>query len=187
MGITVTSNLALIKPDANESIKQSLPTFNGWASQNGTNMDKIDALFRKDTASYTPVWSAVTTPPTLGAGGLIEGKYVRFLPRLVVVFVRIFCGGAGFAAGTGNYSITIPVAADPSFSAFSHTLPIGKMIYQDNSAVLTSSVFPLIYSPSAGTVFARPSEGGTWGSALPVVPAQNDRYSGYFIYPTAVP
>lgn len=191
MGTTVTTNLALIKPDTAESIQENLPTFAGWAAQNGINMDKLDALFRASTGTYTATWGSSGVAPTLGAGGFAEGKYIRFLPRMVMVFFRIFAGGAGFAAGTGTYNIALPpVAMDPAFatpSVFSDTIPIGKMVYQDNSAVLTSSVFPLNYLPSANGVQSSASVGGTWSATVPVVPAQNDRFSGYFEYPTAVP
>jgi hypothetical protein len=188
MGTTVSSNLSLIKPDLAESIKANLPTFDGWAAQNGANMDKIDSLFRDDVISaYTLNWTATVGNPTLGAGGFTEGKYIRFFPRMVAVFFRIFTGGAGFAVGSGLYRINLPVAVDPAFASFTHTMPLGKAIYSDNSAILTSSVFTPIYSPSAGFVFFRPSAGGTWDPATPVIPAQNDRLSGYLLYPTAVP
>jgi hypothetical protein len=186
MGTTVTTNLGLIKPDTDEKIKEDLPTFDGWAAQNEANMDTIDALFRASDSTYTPTWGASVTPPTLGAGGFTEGKVIRLWPRMVVVFFRIFTGGAGFLDGSGNYTLNLPVAIDPSFSAFSHTMPIGKMIFLDSSAIVSSSVFPLIYSPASNLIFARPSEGGTWTDVLPVVPGQNDRFSGYFMYPTAV-
>lgn len=185
MGTTVTTNLALIKPDTNESIKQNLPTFNGWAAQNAVNMDTIDGLFKATNTTGTLTWGATTTPPTLGSGGFAEQKILRLWPRMVIIYYRIFAGGAGFAAGSGSYTLTLPFAVDPSFSAFSQTLPVGKMIFQDNSAALTSSVFSLIYSPTSALLFARPSEGGTWNNTTPVVPAQNDRFSGYAIIPTA--
>lgn len=187
MGITVTTNLGLIKPDVDEKIKEDLPTFAGWASQNEDNMDKIDSLFRASVHSYTPTWgSNGGVAPTLGAGGSVEGKYIRLWPRMVVVFFRINTGGAGFNPGTAVYTLSLPVAIDPEFSDFTHTLPLGKMTFFDASAALTSTVMPLVYSPSAALMFARPSEGGTWSATLPVAPAQTDRYSGYFMYPTAV-
>ena len=187
MGTTVTTNLGLIKPDTDEKIKEDLPTFTGWAAQNAANMNIIDSLFRASVHSYTPVWgSSGGVAPTLGAGGTIEGKYIRLWPRMVKVFFRIFTGGAGFNPGTVSYTLTLPVAIDPSFAAFSHTVPLGKMIFHDSGTAATSSVMPLIYSPTSDRMFARPSEGGTWSATLPVIPGQSDRYSGYFSYPTAV-
>jgi hypothetical protein len=185
MGTTVTTNLGLIKPDIDEKIQEDLPTFEGWATQNQKNVDKLDALFRHTSHSYTLTWGALTTPPTLGATGFTEAKYIRLWPRMVIVYFRIYAGLAGFAAGAGSYTLNLPPdAIDPEFAEFSHTLPIGKMIFQDNNAVLTSTVMPLVYSPASGLIFARPSEGGTWSATLPVVPAGADRYSGYFMYPT---
>lgn len=186
MGTTVTTNLGLIKPDLDEKIKEDLPTFDGWVAQNGNNMDEIDALFRASNTTYVLTWGATTTPPTLGAGGFTEGKFIRLWPRMVVVFFRIFTGGAGFAAGSGSYTLNLPVAVDPEFADFSHTVPVGKMTFLDSGSAVSSSVMPLIYSPSSSLLFARPSEGGTWTNVLPVIPGQSDRYSGYFMYPTAV-
>jgi len=188
VGTTVTTNLGLIKPDGSESIKENLPTFDGWASQNEDNMDKIDSLFRDDVVnSYVVNWTASAVNPTLGATGFTEGKYIRFMPRMVAVFFRIFTGGIGFVAGTGLYRINLPLAVDPAFAAFSHTVPIGKASFNDASAALTSSVFLAIYSPASSLLFFRPSAGGTWDNAVPVAPGQNDRLAGYVLYPTAVP
>ena len=186
IGTTVTTNLALIKPDTSESIKENLPTFAGWADQNADNCDNIDRLFRAATGTYTLNWTASSVNPTLGAGGTTEGKYVRLWPRLVIVWFRIFMGGAGFAAGTGHFRINLPFTMDAALAAYStETLSIGKAIYQDASAVLTSSVFLVNYLNSASVCIFRPSAGGLWDNASPVVPAQNDRISGYLMYPTS--
>lgn len=185
MGTTVTTNLGLIKPDVDEKIKEDLPIFDGWASQNSDNMDKIDSLFRASVHSYTPVWGSSGVAPVYGAGGTIEGKYIRLWPRMVVVFFRIFTGAAGFNPGTLLYNLTLPVAIDSEFTDFSNTVPVGKMTFFDSGTVLTSSAMPLLYSPSLDRIISRPSEGGTWSATVPVIPGQGDRYSGYFIYPTA--
>lgn len=186
MGTTVSTNLGLIKPDLDESIKEDLPTFDGWAAQNAANMDMIDSIFRASNTTYTLNWTSGGTNPTLGAGGFTEGKYVRLFPRMTVVFFRIFNGGAGFAQGTGQYRINLPVAPDPGLgSGFSETIPIGKAIFYDISAALTCSVFTANLFHPGGYVVFRPSRGDTWNATTPVVPAQNDRMSGYLMYPTA--
>ena len=186
MGTTVTTNLGLIKPDGNESIKANLPTFAGWAVQNGLNQDKLDALFRASTGTYTVNFTASSVNPTLGTGGTTEGKYIRLWPRMVLVFFRVFMGGAGFATGTGHYRINLPFTVDPVLTAFAtETLSIGKAIFQDNSAVLTSSVFSIGYLHSATSLIFRPSAGGLWDNASPVTLAQNDRLAGYVMYPTS--
>lgn len=186
MGTTVTTNLGLIKPDIDESIKENLPTFPGWAAQNASNCDKIDSLFRASTSTYTLNWTASTSNPTLGSGGFTEGKYIRLFPRMTFVFFRIFMGGAGFATGSGHYRINLPFAVDPAVAAFTaEGLTIGKAIFQDASAVLTSSVFLVDYLNTSSVCIFRPSAGGLWDNASPVVPAQNDRISGYVMYPTS--
>jgi hypothetical protein len=186
MGTTVTTNLGLIKPDIGESIKENLPTFAGWASQNEDNCDVLDSLFRAESASYAPTWTATTANPTLGAGGFIVGNYIRLYPRMVIGYFRLFTGGAGFAVGTGNYLISLPVAVDPDLLTFNQSPGIGKALFQDNSAVATSSNFTALIHTTGTEIFFRSSGGIAWTAATPVVPAQNDRVSGYFMYPTEV-
>jgi hypothetical protein len=185
MGVTVTTNLQLIKPDQNESIKQALPTYAGWASQNATNQDKIDAIFRNSTGTYTVNWTGSVANPTFGAGGSTEGKYVRLFPRLVIVSFKLYAGAAGFGTGSGQYRINAPFALDPVFSSFTELLPVGKAIYYDNSSATTCSAWAVCFRPSDGLILMRPPEGDVWSSTNPVVPALQDRVSGYFVYPTA--
>lgn len=186
MGTTVTTNLGLIKPDISEKIKEDLPTFPGWASQNADNMDMIDSLFRASTATYSIAWTGAGSNPTIGSGGLLEGKYVRFFPRMVAVFFRIHFGSAGFVAGSGQYRISVPVAPDPNFAGFLDMIPIGKAMYQDASTTLTNSVYSVNWYPAANNLVLRPSTGDVWSSTVPIVPAQDDKISGFCIYPTAV-
>lgn len=185
MATTITTHLSLIKPDTSESIKANLPTYAGWTVQNAANMDVIDSLFRAELLSYSPSWGATVTPPTLGAGGFVEGKYIRLWPRMVIVYFRIAAGGAGFNRGNGAYTISPPVAVDPAFGAFSHSVPVGKMVYFGVTGI-ASSVFAVMYDVATNLMLARPSAGGTWGATVPVNADQNNTYSGYFMYPTAV-
>lgn len=186
MGTTATSNLALIKPDTLESIKPNLPTFPGWAFQNGQNCDKIDALFRASNSTWTPLWTG-TSNPAVGTGGFIEGKYLRLFPRLVIGFFRIFTGTASFTAGSGSYSLSIPVPIASELDGFNSEMTIGKACFLDASAVATCSAFNVCYSPPSDVMFLRAPTGDTWSATNPVVPAVNDRISGYFMYPTSTP
>ena len=181
----MTANLSLIKPDVNERIEEALPTFAGWAAQNAINMDNIDALFRATTHSYSPSWTAATTNPTLGAGGSVTGKYLRLFPRMVIGHFLIFTGGAGFAAGSGFYNISAPVAMPTELLTFADSIPVGKAAFHDNSAVLTSTVFEIMCSVTTGNFFLKDPSGASWTDVSPVVPAQNDRLTGYFMYPTS--
>ncbi len=186
MGTTVTTNLSLIKPDLLEKIKEDLPTFPGWASQNSDNCDAIDALFRRSTHTWAPAWTG-SVNPVLGAGGLIEGKYIRLFPRMVVGFLRIYTGGAGFSAGTGGYSISAPVAMDASLTGFQNEMVIGKACFYDDSSAATSSAFQVMYSTSGGAIFMRQPNNDLWSATSPVAMAQQDRLSAYFMYPTSAP
>lgn len=185
MGTSITTNLGLIKPDGSEKIKEELPTYAGWAAQNANNMDVIDGLFRASNTTFTPTWGAATTPPTLGAGGFVEGKYLRLWPRMVIAYYRIYCGGAGFAAGSGQYSLTLPVAVPTEFNNFSDAVTVGKAILYDDSAVLTSDLLTVMWSKTGNNLFLRIPAGGTWSNTNPFTLAQQDRVSIYIMYPTS--
>lgn len=183
MSFTVTPNISLIKPDDNESIKQNLPTFPGWASQNGSNQDTLDGLFRRNNSTYTVNLTASGGNPTLGATGLTEGRYARLWPKMVVVWFRIYMGGAGFAAGTGTYRINLPFAMDPDLLTMMGTrqLPIGKLHFKDTSNVLLSSALLALYDPASSSVVFGLSQGGILDATSV---GQDDRFAGYFMYPT---
>lgn len=185
MGTTVTTNIGLIKPDLAEKIQEDLPTFAGWADQNADNCDTIDALFRDDSTTFTLTLTADSVNPTPGASALFEGKYVRLWPRLVIVFFRIYVGGAGFAAGTGDYKINLPFAMDATLIGAdgNRLFPVGKCLFRDASSALTSSVFLLLYDPAATAIRFQLAQGDLLADTHPV--SQDDRLSGYFMYPTS--
>lgn len=184
MGTTVSTNLSLIKPDINESIKQALPTFPGFASQNASNCNTIDALFRCSNGTYTPTLTCSSVNPTIGTGGFVEGKYIRLWPRMVFTYFRINFGTTGFAAGTGFYRMTIPFAFDATMKAVDNTrpIPVGKCVYNDANSILLSSVLLVNYEGNNDVVTFVP----TAGSLLNATAIQaSDQISGYFMYPTS--
>lgn len=186
MGTTVTTNLGLIKPDQDEYIKENLPTFPGWAAQNEINMDKVDALFRGSTSGYALTLTATSVNPTLGAGSLLEGKFVRLWPRMIFAFFRVYVGAAGFAAGTGTYRINTPVTTALTLANAngSRPFPVGKAVFHDNSAAATASAVLCNYDPSSDRVVFQLSGGGLLTNTDV---GQDDRFSGYFMYPTDTP
>lgn len=184
IGTTVTTNLGLIKPDGSESIKESLPLAVGWSAQNETNCGKLDALFRKTTHTYSPSWTSDNTNPTLGASGAVTGKYLRFHPRMVAGYFNIFTGGAGFSAGSGLYRLSIPATVPTEFPTMNNSVPVGQAYLHDADAAATSTVFVVMYDIAANVLVFRRHDGDYWRSTAPITLAQNDRLSGYFIYPT---
>lgn len=186
MGTTVTSNLGLIKPDDDESIKANMPTFAGWCAQNTVNMDKIDALFRGSINNYTLNLTAASVNPTLGAGSVLEGKYVRLWPRMIIVFFRIYVGGAGFAAGTGTYRINTPVSTATTLTTANgaRPFPVGKSIFHDSSAAATCSAVLVNYDPASDRFVFQLSAGGLLTNTDV---GQDDRFAGYCLYPTDTP
>lgn len=186
MGTTVTTNLGLIKPDGAESIKANMPTFAGWAAQNAANMDKIDTLFRSSNSTYTPVWSAGGTPVVLGSGGFVEGKWLRIFPRLVIVYYRVLTGAAGFVPGTGQYRLTLPFLPASELLGLFDSPPCGKSILLDNDTVNLSSCMVAVLSTSTpGSLSFRDAGGNFFAPTVPTTLAQNDRFSGYCMYPTS--
>lgn len=185
MGTTVTTNLGLIKPDTSESIEENLPTFDGWATQNAANCNKIDTLFRHSLDTYSPSWTADSVNPTLGSGGFTEGKFIRLYPRLVIGYFRLFTGGAGFATGTGLYRWSLPVAVSSELLSFNDSIPVGKAYLQDNNVVANCTVLVVMYDVTNNVFFFRKHDGDFWRQNTPFTMEQNDRLNGYFMYPTA--
>src|ERR1044072_3938497 len=63
------------------------------------------------TATYTPTLTAVTTNPTLGAGGSASGRYTLFGGKFCTVRASIVFGTSGTNAGSGQYLMAVPFAA----------------------------------------------------------------------------
>lgn len=185
VGTTITTNLSLIKPDVDEQI-QSGGGFDGWAAQNGFNCNRIDDLFRHSTTStWTPSWTADTTNPTLGAGGAVTGKILRMFPRMVIGYLSIFTGGAGFAAGSGLYQITPPAGLAADLANLHNFIPVGRGYLHDNDAVATSTIVVVMYELASNLLTFKKHDGDSWRNNTPFTLNQNDRLSAYCMYPTS--
>jgi hypothetical protein len=57
---------------------------------------------------YTPALTA-STDPTLGTGSITYGRYVQL--NDLVIGTAYFVFGSGASAGSGNYNVSLPVAA----------------------------------------------------------------------------
>lgn len=107
MGFTTTANLGLIKPDVDELG----PEWSGPDDQFDTNKDTLTTHFQhpqNTVPSYSPNLTALTTNPTLGTGGVIEGWYYNIGHRLVFTWGYFQFGTSGTDAGSGRYEITLP-------------------------------------------------------------------------------
>lgn len=60
--------------------------------------------------TYTPSWQAATTNPTLGLGGSLTGRW-RQVGKTVFVNIYVQQGGAGASAGSGAYTLSLPVVS----------------------------------------------------------------------------
>ena len=76
--------------------------------------------------TYTPVWTASTTNPTIG-NGTLQGRYIE-LGSAVFGEVRIVAGSTT-NRGSGTYAISLPFSS----VGYNHQ-PIGQITIRDNSA-----------------------------------------------------
>lgn len=77
--------------------------------------------------TYTPLWTASGTDPTLGNGTLV-GRYMK-VGRVVVCHINLIIGSAT-SLGSGSYSFTIPVtSANSGCSYIGHAHLLGSTRY----------------------------------------------------------
>lgn len=88
--------------------------------------------------TYSSAWTAVTTNPTLGNGTIVS-QY-RTLGR-VVDFEVIVTFGSTTSAGSGNYYLTIPLAAASHLPA---GFCVGFATLKDSSSLAYRVHFPLL-------------------------------------------
>jgi hypothetical protein len=179
---TVSSNVQT-QLDAKSPIAS--PTFTGTVTGpviNATTKFQVNGV---DVTGLTAGWTSVTSPvlkatttnPTLGTGSSATGKYIQIGKTVHFTFVFTF-GSSGVNAGSGFYTVDLPVTA-----ATSNHLFIGSFF--DSS---TGNYYRLLFldpsSSSTGRGFYQ--DGGpvsqALGSSLPVTPAANDsiRISGTY-------
>lgn len=86
-----------------------MPTTKLWNA--GDTLTAADMMAFADLGkawtAYTPVWTAATVNPVIGNGSLL-GRYVQL--GAFVSFVCEMTAGSTTTFGTGQYSLTLPVA-----------------------------------------------------------------------------
>ncbi len=100
--------LSLITPQPSNFIKD-------FPGVHAVNMDAIDAyagpcLTSHPMQSYTPVLSAVTTPPVLGTGSIARGFFYKIFDE-VFAWGEFRFGTSGASSGSGIYTVTLPLNA----------------------------------------------------------------------------
>jgi hypothetical protein len=186
MGTTTTPNLGLIKPDLLESIKPNGP-MPGWAAQNALNMNAIDSAFHRDDDTWNPAWTGDVSNPSLGTGGFVQGRWFRVYRKMVIAWFRIYTGSSGFSAGSGTYRLDLPFTMAAAVDAIAAGLetPIGRAYLRDDSSVIGSEIASVCYAPDTNNLFLR-TESGSWAPTAPFTITNEDRVTGYFIYPTDI-
>lgn len=124
------------------------PTVGAGVSATTFGQPAYDALvaLAGATTAYTPALTAGTTNPTLGSGSVTSGQYTQ-VGKFVVGYFYISFGTSGTAAGTGNYFVSLPVAARNLL-----TVPIGRANTLQGSAwgdqslyIQTTTTVQLVY------------------------------------------
>lgn len=144
--------------------------------------DNLKAIGDAWTA-YTPTLQGSTTNPTLGTGSVATMRYLQ-AGKDVRGYFNITFGTAGAAAGSGTYSVTLPVNASSNYNGHS----VGRAVIFDSS---TSAIGYIDVVASSGILllrYAATYPTGTLTSVTNAVPwtwAENDYIRGTFAYEAA--
>lgn len=95
---------------------------------------------------YTPVLSAATTPPVMGSGTVVTGRYVKV--GTTVTGWASFTFGTGFTPGSGTWSISLPMGSASDGSA----KVVGSVYAVDTSASSLRLVGVVLLASGGGTV-----------------------------------
>ncbi|MEU1240034.1 hypothetical protein ABZ388_06715 [Micromonospora parva] len=124
------------------------------------------AVFTAWTA-YTPVWSTTGTAPSLGTGGAITGRYKQ-VGKDVTATGRILLGTTP-SAGTGQWRITLPVAAQ------SGSLHVGSAVAFDATDATASRPVAAWLADASTMRFTAATGGDLSGGTVPFTWASSDQ------------
>lgn len=141
-----------------------------------------DITVRPPTA-YTPVLTASGGGFAMGTTGAVaSGRYVQ-VGKQVTVWLKLILG-TGATAGTGGYSISLPVSASTVLGA----TPSGLLRIYDSSAGAMGYAIPLVTAAlTVGLQYPATWLGalGSVGSAAPWAWAAGDIIDGLVVYEAA--
>jgi len=132
--------------------------------------------------STVPTLGATTTPPTMGTGATRNG-WMTINPGPSVTFTWfIRFGTSGVAAGTGNYTVSLPVNANAAFG--SNGAPaFGSALLADNSSGAFKVTTCFIDQSDLTTVRFIAEGGVIVTNAAPWTWAAQDYIAGSITYP----
>ena len=126
--------------------------------------------------SYVPTFTGSSTNPTFGSS-IFDAAWTQF-GKTVHVRIKLTLG-AGFAAGSGAYSFSLPVTSksgtDGAISA----------LYVDTSANAVYRIIARLSSNLVNRSYVTDGGAGFLSSSNPVVPASGDIYIYSFTYEAA--
>jgi len=169
---------------ANRVPKMTVSATAPVGAQNGDLwLDTGDVAFTE----VTPVLSAATTSPT---GWNSAGGYYRMGPLVVYRFQ--FVATSSVTAGTGNYRISVPVAAKEPSLSISQTA--GTVACWDSNVNARALVTAIFMSGIGDPTYFEGRYNSTWpgGTNTPLQPggpftwADGDQISGTIVYEAAV-
>jgi hypothetical protein len=197
MGVTLTTNLSLIKPDGTEKARL-------WVDDTEEANDKLvvknnliltNAIAAVEMQTYVPELQAVTTNPNLGSSPTKLGFYSVLPGDFVFGLFSIRAGSSGVTAGSGFYQVTLPFVIDGSFHDVTGTYGashvIGQARLEDNSAgqQYLAAIQPMDgFSPRhAGFALEKfnlraNNRMNAGASSAPFILAAFDRIDGQFFY-----
>lgn len=135
--------------------------------------------------AWTPVLSATTTPPTLGTGSSVAGRYTQ-RGKTVHGWGAIAFGTSGVSAGNGTYSVAPPVVARESSAVVPNVnLIVGSAMLRDHSTGIKT--LASLNLSGANWIFRAYDGGGTNAvdNDAPWVWAAEDTLEFEFMYEAA--
>lgn len=192
MVVAFTPNIGLAKPDKNEIAKNW--TGNGFDLIEDNNVI-IAAQAEIPINTYTPILTAQTTPPNVGAGS-IKGQW-QDIQGIIFGGFTIDLLDPGVFAGVGEWAISLPVVMDNVYHQMGggiNSVPgaldiIGEGYLYDLSSTNASGSCALDAVNSGGVSYVRMILEGyatkanrLYQTGNPFTPVTGDKFVGTFVY-----
>ena len=193
--VAFTSNIALAKPTNSELAADWIEGQEYYEDNNGIVQTKANITLQ----SYTPVMTATTTPPSVGAG-VLRGEFIEVQGMILGGFVIEFLD-PGVSSGLGEIGISLPVVADASYHTVATTFnatPVGAFscigegyIFNDSNVNASGTVALEVCTVSGVSYVRMVTEtftgktGRLVSNAQPASLGDLDGFAGNFMYKKA--